>query len=384
MLNGPLENIAEEHLASLVENQVGERRDLEFKRDVPGGGDDEVREFLADVTSLANTAGGDLIFGIEEIDGVAGALKGVENADPDNLILRLENSLQSNVEPRLIGVRSHWVPLASGSGCLVLRIPASLAAPHRINFKKTRRFYGRNSRGKYEMDVDDLRHAFGHSSQLPKRFLEIHETAISAANGHDMPFSVSAGPTAVVSIAPIGLFREQRSLPVTRDNSVVPFRVSAYSAFDMIEGVLQHSPVDAVDGTVGSFALTHRTGRLDAAFTIGRVRKDNHDQDNPIVWPSMFEEGLWEMTKALQTRMQHHGVEGPWVILASVLGAKGFRLIMGDGYLSDAAFRDRVLLGQIVVERVDKTALLPIAQSFWLLFGQHRPQNLELAADRRS
>ncbi len=45
----------------LIDNQVAERRTLEFKRDLPGDTKDERKEFLADVTSFANAQGGDII-----------------------------------------------------------------------------------------------------------------------------------------------------------------------------------------------------------------------------------------------------------------------------------------------------------------------------------
>lgn len=71
MLGMPFDDIDEAALAGLIANEIPESRDLEFKRDLPGQDPDNIREFLADVTSLANTNGGDLIFGIEDVEGVA-------------------------------------------------------------------------------------------------------------------------------------------------------------------------------------------------------------------------------------------------------------------------------------------------------------------------
>jgi len=101
MLPYPIETIDEPKLLALVENQVAERRDLEYKRDLPARGDDGTKEFLADVTSLANAQGGDLIFGMDEHESVASELVGVEADNPDDVILRLENSVRDNVAPRL-------------------------------------------------------------------------------------------------------------------------------------------------------------------------------------------------------------------------------------------------------------------------------------------
>ena len=380
MFEQPLDTIDEAALRRLIENHVSEGRDLDFKRELPGGKDDDTREFLADVTAFANAQGGHIVFGMDESNGVAADLSGLEVEDPDAAILRLESKLQAGVEPRVIGVRSRWVPLANGRGALVLRIPGSLSAPHRVTYKGGARFWGRNSRGKYELDVHDLRHAFTQSAQLPQQFRRLHEEAIAAAQGIDMPFAIEAAPTAVVSVAPLGLFREDRRVAVSRDNAVVPVRVGAFSALDTIEGVLVHAAASEA-GRVGSYTLTHRTGRTDSAFVIGGVRRNN-GEDWRTVWPATFEQGVQAMARATQMQLRQHGIEGPWVILTSVYGVKGFRMIVGDSYPTPMAFRDTVLLGQQIVERFDDDALMPIAEAFWLLFGVHRPNGRALGAER--
>jgi hypothetical protein len=380
MIDQPIDGIDEAVLRHLIDNQVSEGRDLEFKRELPGGGDEATREFLADVTAFANAQGGDIVFGLDEANGVAAELPGVAVDDPDAAILRLEGKLQTGVEPRLIGVRTKWVRLDNGRGVLVLRIPGSLSAPHRVTFRNGARFYGRNSRGKYELDVHDLRHAFTESAQLPQQFRQLHAEAIAASQGVDMPFAIDQAPTAVISVAPLGLFREERRIAVTRENAVVPVRVGGFTTLDTIEGVLMHAPVGE-DGRVGSYALTYRTGRTDSAFVIGGVRQNNGEEWR-TVWPTTFEQGLQRMTNATQMQLRQHGIEGPWVILTSIVGAKGFRMIVGDGYPTPVAFRNNVLLGQHIVERIDNETLMPIAEAFWLLFGVHRPNNRALGAER--
>ena len=312
-------------LTSLVENQVAESRDLEFKQVLPGRSDEQVKEFLKDVTALANAQGGDLIFGVQDENGVATSLPGVTLADPDAEILRLESSLQTGVAPRLVGVRTHWIPLAE-SGVIFMRVPASINAPHRIIFKNSGRFWSRNSRGNYEMDVHELRHAFTQSEQLPQRFRQLHVDAIAAAQGVDMPFAVEQSPTAVISVAPLALFREAQSIHITRNEAVAPVRATGYSAIDLIEGVLLHAAIDAKTGTVSSYALTHRTGRTDAAWVIGGIRTRDNGEEIRVVWPGIFERGLCEMATSTQSRLHPFGIEGPWVILITVFGVKGYCL----------------------------------------------------------
>ena len=69
MIAKNLTDIRTEDIEALIANAASESTTLEFKRDLPGGTDDAKREFLADISALANTSGGDLLYGIEEQDG---------------------------------------------------------------------------------------------------------------------------------------------------------------------------------------------------------------------------------------------------------------------------------------------------------------------------
>lgn len=374
MLDQSIDSLSEPDLQRLVNNRVSESRHLDFKRDLPGGSDAERKEFLADVTSFANAQGGDLVFGIEEAAGVAAAVPGVQADDPDALILRFDNMLRDGVAPRLLGMRMKWVPLANGRGVLVIRIPAGLAAPHRVVFRDSNRFYTRNSAGKYEMDVHDLRHAFTESDGLPRRFRQLHAEAIERVKGIENPVAISAKPTAVVSVMPLGLFREEREIPITRDHALVPIEPNDYSSMEMIEGVLIHTPVDRETLSVRSFAITYRSGRTDVAWTIGDHRTLQNGREVDLVWPGSFERGLLDATHSTEVRLRQFGIEGPWIVLVSVLRTAEHIMLLGDGYPTNPAYKDQALLGELRLDRLDEEALLPIVKNFWLLFGQPRPE----------
>jgi len=48
-----------------------------------------------------------------------------------------------------------------GKGFIILvRIPQSFASPHMVKFQNTSRFFCRNSAGKYQLDVQEIRNAF--------------------------------------------------------------------------------------------------------------------------------------------------------------------------------------------------------------------------------
>jgi hypothetical protein len=131
-----LESIEETDLQTLVDNKVRERKTIEYKKSLPGHSDRDKQEFLADVSSFANAAGGHLIFGIREEGGEPVKLCGLQIADPDAEILRLENLIRDSIEPRIPGVYMWPVPLETLGVAVIVRIARSWALPHVVKFRK--------------------------------------------------------------------------------------------------------------------------------------------------------------------------------------------------------------------------------------------------------
>ena len=82
MLTKALDDLTPSDLAYLAQAGVSESHYLDFKAAAVGGADDDRREFLADVSAFANAAGGDIIYGVVEKEGVAVSAPGITLADP--------------------------------------------------------------------------------------------------------------------------------------------------------------------------------------------------------------------------------------------------------------------------------------------------------------
>src|SRR5688500_14165723 len=107
----PIASIEAADLQRLVENGVIESRTLDYKQEGVGGKEAERKEFLKDVSALANANGGDLVIGIQSKGGVPSAVLGITVANIDAEIQRLENMIRDNIEPRLIGHEIRSIPL---------------------------------------------------------------------------------------------------------------------------------------------------------------------------------------------------------------------------------------------------------------------------------
>jgi hypothetical protein len=145
-------------------------------------------------------------------------------------------------------------------------------------------------------------------------------------------------------------------------------------AVEMIEGVLLYC-LPREEGGVRSYALTYRHGRTDSAWTIGRVVNELRKQEIRLVWPKRFEDGLLDCANATTIKLQPFGIEGPWIVLATLIGIRGYQLRVSEEELSDPAWRDEVTLPPLRIESMNRAALLPLLQSFWLAFGIRRPAN---------
>jgi predicted HTH transcriptional regulator len=70
MIGKSIDAITKPDIDLLLTTALAQGRTLDYKLTLPGGADDETREFLADVSSFANAMGGDIVYGIAEAKGV--------------------------------------------------------------------------------------------------------------------------------------------------------------------------------------------------------------------------------------------------------------------------------------------------------------------------
>src|SRR6266481_5390739 len=115
-----LDQITEADLKALIDAAVAERKTLDYKQQLPTMNDASKRELLADVSSFANTAGGDLIFGMIEAGGLPTAISGVQIGDVDAEVLRFDAIIRDGLSPR-IRHATRAVSLSSGGYVLIIR-----------------------------------------------------------------------------------------------------------------------------------------------------------------------------------------------------------------------------------------------------------------------
>src|SRR5665213_10933 len=212
LLDIPLGKIDETDLQRLITNEAAESLYIDYKRQSYGGSDSDRAEFLADISSFANTSGGDLVIGMVEDKGVPTAFSGLQ-IDVDAEKRRLEEIARGGLEPRVRNISIHAIRRQDGTSVLIVRMPRSYAGPHRVTLKGRSRFYARASSGKYEPNVEELRGLFTGGAQLADRVRAFRAERLLRIAAGETPVPLAPESTKVVlHVVPAPAFSDARLL----------------------------------------------------------------------------------------------------------------------------------------------------------------------------
>ena len=216
--------------------------------------------FLKAVSALANTSGGDVLLGVEAVNGVAMALPGLDLDNPDGETLRLENMIRDGLEPRLPRVDIRTIEVAEHRYVVVVRVARSWIAPHRV--RKNSEFYARNAAGTYPLDVGELRTAFTMSETVASRIRNFRTDRLARIHGRESPVALSAGGCMVVHVLPLSAFTAAVEIDIAAyeagSNRLSPMAASGWDWRINLDGLVTYS---AVAGSASrGYAQTFRNG----------------------------------------------------------------------------------------------------------------------------
>lgn len=204
----PLDQVDEQDLHALIADASPERRVLDYKAALPGSSDNDRKEFLFDVSSFANAAGGHLIYGMVEQGGVPVDLPGIPLPDPEAEMLRLAQMARTGIDPRVLGLDWTYVPLANGNVAMVARVPRSWTRPHMVTFQGTNKFYSRTAAGKHPLDVREIGELYLAIEGLRERVREFRADRLGSIISGAVPVPVP-GTKAVLHILPLDAFSRE-------------------------------------------------------------------------------------------------------------------------------------------------------------------------------
>lgn len=369
-ISKPLELLEESDLQTLLDNEVPEGKTIDYKEALSGNGDSNKKEFLYDISSFANTSGGHLIFGIKEDKGVPTEICGLNIPDADAVILKLENSIRDGIAPRIPGVAARAISLSNDRVVIVFRIPRSFSQPHMTTFKNASKFYARNSAGKYQLDVGELRTAFTLSENTIDRIRSFRNQRLEMVLSGETPVNMNRGAKIVFHVVPIGAFDPAANFDVAslKQQNPSPLSGTGWDSRYNFDGLL------CFTNTLYSYAQVFRNGIIEAvdAFILKPREPNNPSRNIPSI---QYEKKVIQKLSEYITVQNNLGVEPPFLIMLSLLDVKGYSMYVSSDFMFDRVHqidRENLVMPEVIVENFDfepSKIIKPIFDAVWNACG---------------
>jgi len=383
MLLQSLDNIDEALLLELCAEGWPESQTLEFKRELPGKSEPDRHKVCKEVAALANADGGDLVYGIEENDGVASSIVPISSESADEASRRIGQVLDAGIEPRIHGLRIQHVNV-SGGYVIIVRVPASYDGPHCIRTNNNRRFVMRNGTMVTDMSFDQIRGAFDRTATLAeqaRRFIANRRRLVAKG---DAPLPLISGPQLLVHLVPIAGIAGRKSVDLKSSyDSFTDFIERDWygsSRIYNIDGLLIHSVADQEENGYYAYNQIFRNGSLEGVKHGGAFEKNFQGKETAIVWSSRMYEFFYCSIIKFMKSVKSWGFAGPAFLGVSVMNVKGYELQTHNKFRLSRhpkkVDRQHLIPSEVWIEDIDAvdidSIIRPLLDTMWQAFGFER------------
>lgn len=383
MLTPNLASVDLSLLETVCSNAWPESPTLEFKRETPGTSDKDKHELLKDVCALANADGGDIVFGVHESNGSASQLSPIISEPVDALTRRLIQTIESGIEPRLVGLQIAHI-VAKDGYVLILRVPASYLGPHCFKVNNSRRFVMRNGTSTSDLTFDQLRMAFDRTASLGERARSFIRERNLALEDRATPKPLIAGPIKAVHFVPLsGLAGKQtpdlQAVYSQSYTTLLGIDWGGGSRVFNLDGLVVYPGGAPSEGHYG-YVQVFRTGAMEAASLGGGTFQTHPTMpERLLVWSLDMTKFYRERTATFLAFAKSQGLAGPAVISFSMLHVEGFELGI-DSFLprriAPIADRTHLIAPEVWVDNLESTEVddiaRPLLDTLWQGFGMER------------
>jgi predicted HTH transcriptional regulator len=152
-----LRHITEQDVRQIVNAELEEHLQLEYKRALYENNDQGSKEFLQDICMFANSGGGILLIGISEQRGGNGqptglpdpaTQLGIEIPNPEMVLQSYDARVVASIE-ECLPLESYAIPVANNRHVIAIRVPNSISKPHRVHYKGRTYFPYPSERNRY-------------------------------------------------------------------------------------------------------------------------------------------------------------------------------------------------------------------------------------------
>lgn len=394
MMKKRLDQITAADIEQLVTDQVHEGRTRDYKRDLELSKDEHKRELAKDVSSFANAAGGDILFGVEEAKDANGKnagypekIVGVNCPNYDDTKLRIESIIRDNIDPRIHGIGIHKVDGFENGPVIMIRVPRSWTAPHMVSFQNQSHFYSRNSAGKQPLDVREIRAAFLRGTEEATKIRRFRDERLGRMIAGDtpVPLDIKNEATVVVHLVPLGLDSESGIDVVALSKDPTKMRFPPGSPFYdrlNLDGYVRFTAPNKTPQY--SYLQAFRSGAFEGVESMP-IFRDKYPV--PHFFGTLVEREVILMAVNGLDAIRGASISGPVSISVALLGANGVRIrLYGDSeHPSDREVtldRDPLILPDVLIEGDSndlRSALRPLFDALWQSSGWERSYGYDAA-----
>lgn len=373
MIDKPLTTLTKDDINALISHGRAEDRRIEYKQQLPGGTDEDKREFLADVSAFANAGGGDILYGVAEAAGVATETPGVTVIDFDAERRRLHAILQTGIDPRIPLVEIEAVDGFDNGLVVILRVHPSWLLPHMVTFKNLSRFFVRDAGQRHQMDVQELRSAFVGNAALAAEVRRFRDERLVRVLSGETPIPVWAHATIAIHVLPFGAtFTSAAIDPASIGTTWLQLNESdfVYAPADRpnLDGLIIYcAPAIERDNRSHQYIQVFRNGGVEGVMTFssGEHAYDRFQGD------AQEKDIIGFVEAALRFRASHT-LGFPVLVMVSLLRFRGVSLLppaRSRPSLNVVPFdRDTILLPDVVIETAGQNIarrLRPLFDVMW-------------------
>lgn len=386
MINKDVNEITENDLQLLIDNEVIEGKTIEYKKEINCSNDKEKKEFLADVSSFANAAGGQIIFGIEEDrnTGLPKEICGLSINNIDEEIRKIESIIQDGIQPKIPKFEIGYVKLKNSKIVLIIHIQKSWISPHRVIFKGWDKFFSRNTNRKYPLDVEELRVAFNLSSTITDKIKSFVQERISKLSLNETPISFKDNAKLIFHLIPFESFATNSLLGVKdferQARELKPIYSFGWDYKINFEGHLIYSSDN--NKLCSSFVQLYRNGIVEY---VNSSMFKSFNSTTKIIPSVLYEKELINTLDSGLKYLQKIKMECPIFIFLSLVNVKDYEMAIDkskywfchDKYKVD---RDILVTPEIVISNYNvntRTILRPSFDSIWNACGLSQSLNYD-------
>jgi len=346
-----------------------ESRTLDYKITLNLEDREDKKEFCADLSSFANTIGGKLIVGIKEEDSLPTEIIGIAIENIDKYIQKLESIIRDSIEPRL-SVQITYSEIEERKFVIIFDVKRSWAKPHRV--KLDRHFYARHAKGKYPLEVQELRTSFLLSetiSQQARLFRQDRLTSLMAGEG---PVQFNGNPKTILHVIPFSAFESGFRIDFSQfdinSEKMSPIHSRGHSGKYNFDGYLRYT---RGDDSVNTYVQLFHQGIVEAVNT--SLADDWYG--TPTIASLLFEQEIIEaLPQYVKLLNEDCNLSPPYFIMLTLMGIKGFIMAPPSNRFSSSypIDREHLIIPEVILEttKFDSTSVLkPLFDNIWQASG---------------